>query len=294
MSIESMLGHEVSVSDPVLMDFPGLVPNGEPPMFHPLSTMLIYGDHEAVLAEALLTVEQGKAVGDWVAISDKKLTHALASHGDHWVIAGMLVDRFGAQIVALPGTIDQMRTDVAALPLLYDKLWPGLLPQTTVTVPGNRFTLEGDDVVGVGHSDTVDNTMLHIHDLGLVSVGEAVYNGVQQFLGESAGGSRDAWRAATNTVENLGPHWVVASHQNKELDDDAARAIAQTASASTIPISSGGRTAPRSASSTTCLPTTPNDVWARLSCGSAPKPFGWRSSKMPTPLQPMQAQTARI
>ena len=26
MSIESMLGDEVSVSDPVLMDFPGLVP----------------------------------------------------------------------------------------------------------------------------------------------------------------------------------------------------------------------------------------------------------------------------
>ena len=73
MSIESMLGHEVSVSDPVLMDFPGLVPDGRP-MFHP-STMLIYGDHEAVLAEALLTVEQGKAVGVG-RLSDKKLTHA--------------------------------------------------------------------------------------------------------------------------------------------------------------------------------------------------------------------------
>ena len=264
-------------------------------MFHPLSTMLIYGDHEAVLAEALLTVEQGKAVGDWVAISDKKLTHALASHGDHWVIAGMLVDRFGAQIVALPGTIDQMRTDVAALPLLYDKLWPGLLPQTTVTVPGNRFTLEGDDVSSGSAIATLSITPCCTYTtLAWCRSAKRSTTASSSSSASPPAAAVTPGASATNTVENLGPHWVVASHQNKELDDDAARAIAQTASASTIPISSGGRTAPRSASSTTCLPTTPNDVWARLSCGSAPKPFGWRSSKMPTPLQPMQAQMARL
>jgi glyoxylase-like metal-dependent hydrolase (beta-lactamase superfamily II) len=235
MSSDSILSYDVFVSDPVPMDLPGLLPNGEPHLFQPLSTTLIYGDHDAVLAEAPLTVEQGEEVGDWVAASGKNLTHIFASHahGDHWFTAGMLADRFGAQVVALPGTIEQMQANVEALPALYDKLWPGLLPQATVTavtVPGNRFTLEGHDVVlvGVGHTDTDDSAVLHVPDLGLVVAGDAVYNGVHQFLGESAGGGRDAWRAAIQTVKDLGPLWVVASHKSKDLDDDAVRTIAQT------------------------------------------------------------------
>jgi glyoxylase-like metal-dependent hydrolase (beta-lactamase superfamily II) len=235
MSIESTLGYDVFVSDPVPMDLPGLLPNGEPHLFQPLSTTLIYGAHDAILAEAPLTVAQGKAVGDWVAASGKNLTHIFASHGhgDHWFTAGMLADRFDAQVVALPGTIEQMQANVDAFPVLYDKLWPGLLPDATVTavtVPRNRFTLEGHDVVlvGVGHTDTDESAVLHVPDLGLVVAGDAVYNGVHQFLGESAGGGRDAWRAAIDTVEELGAHWVVASHKNKDLDDAAARAIVQT------------------------------------------------------------------
>jgi glyoxylase-like metal-dependent hydrolase (beta-lactamase superfamily II) len=235
MSADSTLGYDVFVSGPVPMNLPGLLPNGEPHMFQPLSTTLIYGDHDAVLAEAPLTVDQGEAVGDWVAASGKNLTHIFASHahGDHWFTAGMLADRFGAQVVALPGTIDQMQANVAALPVLYDKLWPGLLPRAEVTavpVPGGRFTLEGHDVdlVGVGHTDTDDSAVLHVPDLDLVVAGDAIYNGVHQFLGESADGGRDAWRAATDTVESLEPRSVVASHKNKDLDDDAARTIAQT------------------------------------------------------------------
>ncbi len=235
MSADSVLGYEVFVSDPVPMDLPGLLPNGEPHMFQPLSTTLIYGENDAVLAEAPLTVDQGNAVGDWVAASGKNLTHIFASHahGDHWFTASMLADRFDARVVALPGTIEQMQANVAALPVLYDKLWPGLLPQTAVTavtVPGNRFTLEGHDVdlVGVGHTDTDDCAVLNVPDLGLVVAGDAIYNGVHQFLGESAGDGRDAWRAATDTVKNLEPRSVVASHKNKDLDDDAARTIAQT------------------------------------------------------------------
>jgi glyoxylase-like metal-dependent hydrolase (beta-lactamase superfamily II) len=93
-------------------------------MFDPLATTLIYGEHDAVLAEAPFTVDQGMAVGDWIAASGKNLTHIFASHGhgDHWFTAGMLADRFGAQVVALPGTIEQMQGNVAAIPVLYDKL----------------------------------------------------------------------------------------------------------------------------------------------------------------------------
>jgi hypothetical protein len=58
--------------------------------------------------------------------------------------------------------------------------------------------------------------------------GDVIYNGAHQYLGESANGGRDAWRKATDTVKALQPRWVVAGHKNKDLDDAAARVIAET------------------------------------------------------------------
>jgi glyoxylase-like metal-dependent hydrolase (beta-lactamase superfamily II) len=208
----------------------------------------------------------------------------------------MLVDRFEAQVVALPGTIDQMRADVAALPVLYDKLWPGLLPQTAVTVPGNRFTLEGHDVVlvGVVHGDTDDNAVLRVHDLGLVTAGDAVHNGVQQFLGESAGSGHDARRAATNTVENLGPRWVVASHQNKELDDDAARSIARTRQYLDDADKLRKENGTAIGFFNDMLVHSPERRLGAAVLWIGTKAVRMEIAKMPHPLQPMQAQMARL
>ena len=58
-------------------------------------------------------------------------------------------------MVATAGTIAQMQGSVAARPLLWDKLYTGIPPSpvTAVTVPGDRFALEGRDLVmvDVGH-----------------------------------------------------------------------------------------------------------------------------------------------
>jgi glyoxylase-like metal-dependent hydrolase (beta-lactamase superfamily II) len=126
-----------------------------------------------------------------------------------------------------------MHAAVAAREALWDKLWPGQIPPspvTAVTVPGNHFTLEGHDleIVEAGHADTDDSTVLHAPDLDLVVAGDVIYNGVHQYLGESAQGGRDAWRRAIDTVRALRPRRVVASHKNKDLDDAANRVIAQT------------------------------------------------------------------
>jgi len=235
MSVNGTLGYDVFVCEPVPMNVPGQMPNGERHMYSPLATTLIYGQTDAVLAEAPLTAAQGQAVGDWVEASGKHLTRIFASHGhgDHWFTAPMLAERFGAQIVASPGTIEQMRANVSARAVMWDKLWPGQIPPspvTAVTVPANRFTLEGHDldIVDVGHADTDNSTVLHAPDLALVVAGDVIYNGVHQYLGESADGGRDAWRRAIDTVKSLRPRWVVASHKNKDLDDDAGRVISET------------------------------------------------------------------
>ena len=231
----SELSHAVFVADPLPMAVPEQLPNGEPHVFQPTAITLIQGQEDAVLVDPPLSAEQARTVGDWVAASGKRLTHIFATHGhgDHWFTAGLLAERFGAQVVAAPGTIQQMHGNVAARPFLWDKLWPGQIPATTVTAvtpPDHRISLEGHDlrIVEVGHGDSDDCAVLHVPDLGLVVAGDVIYNGVHQYLGEAPDNSFDPWRTAIDAVEALAPQRIIASHQNKELDDDAARQITET------------------------------------------------------------------
>ena len=161
-----------------------------------------------MLTDPGFTADQARALGDWVAGKGRNLTDIFITHGhgDHWFAAGLLAERFGARVVATAGTIAQMHVNVAARPLLWDKVYPGIPPSpvTAVTVPGNRITLEGHDlvIVEVGHADTDDNSVLHVPDLGLVVAGDVIYNGAHMYLGEGVVvGGFGPWRAAIDKVE---------------------------------------------------------------------------------------------
>lgn len=227
------LTYEVFINEPPPQD--GVLPNGEPKRFSPQASTLIYGREDAVLTDPPLTADQASLLGDWVAAKDRTVTDIVVTHGhgDHWFAAGPLAERFGARVVASPGTIAQMRSSVATRPLLWDKLYTGIppTPVTAVTVPENRFTLEGHDlaIVEVGASDSDDATVLHVPALDLVVAGDTIYNGVHMYLAEVAIlGSFGPWREAIDVVEALGPRHIVAGHQNSRLDDDADRTIAET------------------------------------------------------------------
>ncbi|HEY2504444.1 MAG TPA: MBL fold metallo-hydrolase [Mycobacterium sp.] len=229
------LGYDVFVSKPIPQQGVEPLPNGDRAMWSPLSTTLIYGDNDAVVVDPPFTREQASAVGDWLQESSKNITHIFATHGhgDHWFTADLLADRFGAQIVATPGTIEQMHRNVALREVFWDRIFPGEIPETTVTaVPAqnNRIELEGHslDVVEVGHTDTDATSVLHAPALDLVVAGDALYNGVHLYLAESADGGRDKWRSAVDIVADLNPKWVVAGHKNKDLDDAAERTISET------------------------------------------------------------------
>lgn len=94
----------------------------------------------------------------------------------------------------------------------------------------NRFTLEANElvIVEVGHTDTEATSVLHVPELGLVVAGDVIYNGAHLYLSESSLAGLDNWRQAIDKVESLGARFIVAGHQNSKLDDDAARAIAET------------------------------------------------------------------
>jgi glyoxylase-like metal-dependent hydrolase (beta-lactamase superfamily II) len=227
------LTYEVFINEAPPQD--GVLPNGEPKRFSPQASTLIYGREDAVLVDPPLTTDQAQVLGDWVAAKDRTVTDIVVTHGhgDHWFAAGPLVERFGARVVASAGTITQMRGSVATRPLLWDKIYTGIppTPVTATTVPDNRFTLEGHDlvIVEVGSTDSDDSTVLHVPDLDLVVAGDVIYNGVHMYLAQPAiAGSFAPWREAIDIVESLEPRHIVCGHQDSRLDDDAVRTIAET------------------------------------------------------------------
>ena len=226
------LAYDVFVNDPPPQD--GFLPNGEPKRFSPMASTLIYGREDAVLTDPGMTEDQARVLGDWVASKRRNVTDIFITHGhgDHFFAAGLLAERFGARVVATASAIAQMQASVAARPLLWDKVYRGIPPSppTAVTIPGDRFTLEGHDLVmvDVGHADADDNSVLNVPDLRLVVAGDVIYNGVHMYLGQSATVGFGPWREAIDKVEALGPRRIVCGHQNKDLDDDARRTIEQT------------------------------------------------------------------
>jgi glyoxylase-like metal-dependent hydrolase (beta-lactamase superfamily II) len=227
------LNYDVFINDPPPQD--GVLPNGEPKRFSPQASTLIYGSRDAVLTDPAMTADQAQVLGDWVAAKGRNVTDIFVTHGhgDHWFAAGLLAERFGARVVASAGTIAQMHANVAQRPFLWDKVYAGIpaTPVTAVTVPDNRFTLEGHElvIVDVGHTDSDDTSVLHVPDLELVVAGDAIYNGAHMYLGQSVVvGGFAPWREAIDKVEALRPRHIVAGHPRKDLDDDAQRTIAET------------------------------------------------------------------
>ena len=230
------LGYDVFICDPIPQNVAETVPNGDRYMWSPQSTTLIHGDNDAVLVDPPFTTGQVRAISDWVQVSGKHLTHIYITHGhgDHWFTAGVLADRFGAQIVATPGTIKLMHRDLSLRETLWDRIFPGQIPETEVTATplaeDDLILLEGHELraLEVGHSDTDDTTVLHVPDLDLVIAGDVIYNGVHQYLAEAAGGGIQRWLAAVDIVELLKPQLVVAGHKNKHFDDSGPRTIHET------------------------------------------------------------------
>jgi glyoxylase-like metal-dependent hydrolase (beta-lactamase superfamily II) len=234
MTTPETLTYEVFVSDQPRQDN-GLLPNGQPKGDASVASTLIYGREDAVVTDPAFTTDQARALGDWVEGKGRNLTDIFITHGhgDHWFAAGVLAERFDARVIATAGSIAQMHANIAARPLLWDKVYPGIPPSpvTAVTVPDNRLSVEGHDLVmvEVGHADTDDNSVLHVPELGLVAAGDVIYNGAHMYLGESVlVGGFGPWRDSIDKVEALSPRHIVCGHQNKQLDDHPKRTIAET------------------------------------------------------------------
>jgi glyoxylase-like metal-dependent hydrolase (beta-lactamase superfamily II) len=83
----------VTKRDSLTRDLP---PGKEQWAWVPTSATLIYGNRDAVLVDAMLTVEQVRALVEWVAASGKNLTtiYITHGHGDHFFGIAALQNRF--------------------------------------------------------------------------------------------------------------------------------------------------------------------------------------------------------
>jgi glyoxylase-like metal-dependent hydrolase (beta-lactamase superfamily II) len=219
--------------DVLVKQRPGLArdvpPGKESLMWVANSATLISGNRDAVLVDTFLTVDQSNDLADWVAASGKNLTtiYITHAHGDHFFGLKILFDRFPlAKAVAIPEVVAAMSRQVA--PDYLEQFWrsrfPGQIPDP-VALPQelqmNEIELEGHPLVPVrtGHTDTDDSTILHLPSIGLVVAGDAVYNGIHPYQGETNRENRPQWIRALDAIEALKPRAVVAGHKVPGNDD---------------------------------------------------------------------------
>ncbi|OAF15988.1 MBL fold metallo-hydrolase [Bradyrhizobium neotropicale] len=201
------------------------------------SSTLIHGEKDAVLVDTFLTIEQSQKLVDWVAASGKNLKaiYVTHGHGDHFFGLAPLLARFPeARAVATPGIVTAMREQLS--PAWIDNFWrrlfPGEIPDRLLIaepLEHDGLELEGHRLVPVnaGHTDTAESTCLHVPSVGLLVGGDAVYNGIHPYLGETDRQSRREWIDTLDRLEALQPRAVIAGHKVPENDDDP-RIIGET------------------------------------------------------------------
>ncbi|MET8874298.1 MBL fold metallo-hydrolase [Nocardia sp. NPDC004604] len=208
----------------------------------PASTAtLISGARDAILVDALMTVEEGRRLAAWISETGKNLTSIVVTHGhgDHFFGAGPVLEAFPqARLLALNTTvIEEARYNLGPEVQQNWIAWFGdrfdrrpALPQP---VDSDTLTVDGHPVhlVEVGGADGVLNTVVHIPELNTVCSGDAVYNNIHMWLWNSTPDSRRTWLATIDKIADLRPATIIAGHRDPGApDDDAERQLAQSRS----------------------------------------------------------------
>jgi glyoxylase-like metal-dependent hydrolase (beta-lactamase superfamily II) len=198
--MSSPLQWHVFVSTQIPVVTSDLPPGVAERRWSPISSTLISGERDAVLIDTFITVEQNRALVEWIVASGKNLTtiYATHGHGDHFFGVGTIRQRFpNARFVAPRDVITVMRRQASSA--VFESFWnsrfPGLRGNPVIAdeLSGTVIELEGEELVSVspGHTDTDNTTCLHVPSIGLVVAGDAAHNDVHVYLAESSVDTRE-------------------------------------------------------------------------------------------------------
>ncbi len=208
---------------------------GDLPTWSPSSATLIYGDHDAILVDSLLTYDQVDALADWISSKGRRLSRVYITHGhgDHWLGLARLTERFpGVQGLATAEVLAQVLDPTTDG--YWQAIFPGEVPEPGDRVlpqqlTGDTIDLEGNElrIIRIGQADTAHSTVLHVPSLAAVVTGDLAYNGVHMMTAETGTAERERWIANLDALAALEPAIVVAGHKKVDNDNDP-KIIAQS------------------------------------------------------------------
>src|SRR5260221_280934 len=132
-----------------------------------------------------------------------------------------------AKAVATPEIVNARREQLlpASIDNFWRRLFPGEIPDRLLVaepLEDNELELEGHKLVAVnaGRTDTAHSTCLYVPSIGLIVGGDAVYNGIHPFLGETDTQSRLEGISTLDKLEALKSKAEVAGHKDAENNSE--------------------------------------------------------------------------
>jgi glyoxylase-like metal-dependent hydrolase (beta-lactamase superfamily II) len=201
---------------------------GDLPTWSPSSATLIYGDHDAILVDTLITYDQVDALADWIDALGRRLSRIYITHGhgDHWLGLARLIQRFPAATGLATSEVLAQAAD-PGMAGYWEAIFPGEVPEAAEKVLPRLLTndtldLEGNElrVIRIGQADTAQSTVLQVPSLAAVITGDLAYNEVHMMTAETGEPERAQWIANLDEVAALEPTFVVAGHKKVENNND--------------------------------------------------------------------------
>ena len=214
--------------------------DGSTPATWPATTStLIFGDHEAVLVDALLTTDEGRRLAGWVQDTGKRLKAIVVTHGhgDHFFGAGPVLDAFpDARLIAGdPQVVEEARGATSPRGLaIWNSYFAGQYSQSPAVPALHRspqFDLDGRPLLfrRIGAADGVLATIVHVPELRVICSGDIAYNNIHMWLRNSTPDTRKAWLASLDALAALEPSTIITGHRDPDApDDDATRVLDQS------------------------------------------------------------------
>jgi glyoxylase-like metal-dependent hydrolase (beta-lactamase superfamily II) len=214
-----------------------------------VNSVIIYGEHEAVLVDPQFLLSEAHRVAALILESGKKLTTVYTTHAhpDHYFGIAVLRQAFpDARFVALPAVVAGIKQGWEARYNFWKNNYGHNLPATGPILPealtGTTITLEGEtlEITGGVEGDGPENSYIWIPSLRAVIGGDILFSGAHFVVPKD----HTKWDQTITAIMALHPEIVIPGHQaagapndpsvlefmqNYMLDFDAAVATSKTA-----------------------------------------------------------------